>query len=148
MARLIRRPSMENLVLYDLDKLKMIPSANFKSYSFRRPSINPKYERYQFLCNAQRSKIDPIYAATPMFTTIPQSREEIHQQLIESSIRLENLRILSQRSSKVDEEKENDENKEQTNDDETQLNNDPSIDNEIIMNNDCKEIIEKVFNRN
>ncbi|CAF1333199.1 unnamed protein product [Rotaria magnacalcarata] len=141
MARLIRRPSMENLVLYDLDKFKLVPSINYKLNSHRRASMNPKFERYEFLCNVERSKIDPIYAATPMFTTIPQSsNDETHQQLIDSSICLENIKSLSHRTSKVEEEKENEEDKEETNDQPKH--------NEIILNNDCKDIIEKIFNRN
>ncbi|CAF1364677.1 unnamed protein product [Adineta steineri] len=107
MARLIRRQSMERLELYDLDKLLAIPSINFdlsppppippprKSHP-RRASMNPTFERYQFLCNMTRNKTDPIYAATPMFTTIPQLyQEKTHRQLLGSYVRLENVKPLS-----------------------------------------------------
>ena len=89
MARLVRRYSMERLELYDLDKLitnyqLQSPVPPTRKCQDRRSSINPTYERYQFLCNMTRSRTDPIYAATPMFTTIPQSmKEETHRDLFD-----------------------------------------------------------------
>lgn len=74
MANRIRRHSMENLVLYDIDQLNSMKSSP--------PPIPPPrkyrqhlperfaFERYRFLCDMQRHLTDPIYAATPMFTTI------------------------------------------------------------------------------
>lgn len=71
MSTLIRRRSMEQLQLYDLDQVLNKES----SHDFhRRPSVQVNTgERYQFLCNSTRTRLDPIYAATPMFTTIPSS---------------------------------------------------------------------------
>ncbi len=110
MAHLIRRHSMERLELYDLDKFSTSQSNNYQlppplppprisyhhhHHHHRRTSINPTLERYQFLCNTSRSKTDPIYAATPMFTTIPQSsQEKPHRQLLGTYIRLENVKPL------------------------------------------------------
>ena len=130
MARLIRRNSMERLELYDLDKL--IPNYQLQpslppthKRQDRRPSINPTFERYQFLCNMTRSKTDPIYAATPMFTTIPQSIEEkTHRQLLGSLIRLENVKPLTSTTSEpisteiIEEGKDSDDHKNQSSSDE------------------------------
>ncbi|CAF0906000.1 unnamed protein product [Rotaria sordida] len=137
MSHIIRRHSMEHLELYDLDKLKI----NYQLTSQLSPTckdnhpyslINSKHEHDQFLCNIKRNKIDPIYAATPMFTTIPQrlNEENCQQQLIDSSIHLENIKTLSCRSLKSTEEEG------KNNDNDHQLKHD-----------DCKEIIEKIFNR-
>lgn len=113
MAHLIRRRSMERLELYDLDKF----STNYQlsppplpppriPHNHRRPSMDPSWERYQFLCNMARSKTDPIYAATPMFTTIPStSKEKPHRQLLGSYIRLENVKPLPDDISKSPEPK-------------------------------------------
>ncbi|CAF1585199.1 unnamed protein product, partial [Adineta ricciae] len=82
MACRIRRTSMEHLEVYDLDKLHKILSSRDHH---KPPPIPPSrehrhrlppqltFQRYQFLCNMKRHKTDPIYAATPMFTTIPHS---------------------------------------------------------------------------
>ncbi|CAF1149522.1 unnamed protein product [Rotaria sp. Silwood1] len=150
MSHLIRRHSMEHLELYDLDKFNIIPSKNYQltsqlssssyKYQHRYSLIDSTHERYQFLCNIKRSKIDPIYAATPMFTTIPQSlNEEYYQQLNDSSsIHLDNVKPLSRLSSKsnvsktikiIQEEKDN------------------NNDNNQSKHHDCTEIIEKIFNR-
>ncbi|CAF2656221.1 unnamed protein product [Rotaria sp. Silwood2] len=151
MSHRIRRNSMEHLELYDLDKLKTNPSTNYqltsqisssyKHHQHRYSLINPQYERYPFLCNIKRSKIDPIYAATPMFTTIPQSsNEESYQQFIDSSyIPLENVKPLSRLPSKSSTSKnigivENEKGKDKN-------------DNDQSKHDDCKEIIEKIFNR-
>ncbi len=136
MARLIRRHSMERLELYDLDKLITMPSINYEippplpppRIPHRSPSIKPSLESYQFLCNMTRNKTDPIYAATPMFTTIPQaSQEKPHRQLLGSYARLENVKPLplitvkSPEPKKVeivkDKENENDVNEKEGNDD-------------------------------
>ena len=101
MARLIRRHSMERLELYDLDNFgnnQQLPPPlpPPRKTVIRRPSMNPSLERYQFLCNMSRTKTDPIYAATPMFTTIPQtSQERSHRQLLGSFIRSENVKPVS-----------------------------------------------------
>jgi hypothetical protein len=143
MAHLIRRRSMERLELYDLDKLSTnyqlpppLPPPRIPHYH-RRLSMNPTLERYQFLCNMTRNKTDPIYAATPMFTTIPQtSKEKFHRQLLGSYIRLENVKpltptipkspepkqieIIKDKNKQQEEEKENEDN----NDDEKEENDD------------------------
>lgn len=59
---------MENLKLYDLDE---IDSKIAETQSLSLSKFDS--ERYQFLCNANRIRNDPIYAATPMFTTIPRT---------------------------------------------------------------------------
>jgi hypothetical protein len=116
MARLIRRHSMERLELYDLDKLIQLQPSLLPptcKRQDRRPSINPTFERYQFLCNMTRSKTDPIYAATPMFTTIPQSLEEkTHRQLLGSQVPLQNVKPITE---DTEEEKENDDHKNKSN---------------------------------
>lgn len=71
MSALIRRHSMEHLQLYDLDSMF---NKDLSEHFHRRPSIQVNNgERYKFLCNSTRTRLDPIYAATPMFTTIPSS---------------------------------------------------------------------------
>lgn len=85
MARRIRRKSMERLELYDLDHLYEIispahhrgpppvPPPRQRRCRLSDPQAN--FERYQFLCDMKRHKTDPIYAATPMFSTIPQQTQ-------------------------------------------------------------------------
>ncbi len=76
MAHQIRRDSMKHLQLYDLDKLTLIlppPLPTTPKHQYQRST----FERYQFLCDMKRCKTDPVYAATPMFTTIPQSKHII-----------------------------------------------------------------------
>mgnify|MGYP001048331833 FL=1 len=98
MARLIRRRSMERLELYDLDKFNSSSStltSPRKNPGYRRSSMNPSIERYQFLCNMSRYRTDPIYAATPMFTTIPYStRDKSQRQLLGVYIPEDNVKIL------------------------------------------------------
>lgn len=96
MTRLVRRRSMERLQLYDLDKLiAPAPVTRLREAQQRRSSMNPAHERYKFLCNTTRAQQDPVYAATPMFTTIPQSSQvKPRRQLLGSYIRLENVRPL------------------------------------------------------
>lgn len=169
MARLIRRYSMERLELYDLDKLITIPPPipPARKCHERRPSMNPTYERYKFLCNMTRSKTDPIYAATPMFTTIPQSSQEnTSRQLLGSYIRLENVKPLSLVSSKSSEpksvkiievKKQNEDDRngniqtKENNENENQFDNGSnSSDNDEVegYNDDyTKGIVEQIFNR-
>jgi hypothetical protein len=187
MARLIRRHSMERLELYDLDKLITIQPINDQlppplppprqPHYHRRPSINPTLERYQFLCNMTRNKTDPVYAATPMFTTIPQSsKEKPHRQLLGCYIRLENVKPICVTSptsptspepkkvqvvKDIEEEKgkenedENDSSveKEENNDDEDHSSGSSSDEQENaegdILNDDKddKGIVEQIFNR-
>ncbi|UJR14634.1 hypothetical protein I4U23_001628 [Adineta vaga] len=82
MAYRIRRESMEHLDLYDLDKINNIMS--FRNRRLPPPIPAPRkhrrqlptnvtFERYHFLCNMNRHKTDPIYAAVPMFKTLPPS---------------------------------------------------------------------------
>lgn len=86
MAHQIRRYSMEHLELYDLDKLTILSLANKQltppipppRKSRRRLPTSSNFERYQFLCDMNRQKTDPVYAATPMFRTIPQSSHIEH----------------------------------------------------------------------
>jgi hypothetical protein len=169
---------MERLELYDLDKLITIPTINYqlppplpppRKYQQRRPSMNPTFERYKFLCNMTRSETDPIYAATPMFTTIPQlSQVKSHRQLLGSYVRLENVTPLSCAPSKspepkiINEEKENDHNgsieneHEQENDDKENQSDSGSsrsdeqenVNVDDILNDDhTNEIVEQIFNR-
>lgn len=103
MARFIRRRSMERLELYDLDQYTqnqrecpppLPPPRN--PLLQRRTSMNPTVERYQFLCNMTRNRTDPIYAATPMFTTIPHSSyQDSHRHILGSYIRSENVKPIS-----------------------------------------------------
>ena len=95
MARRIRRNSMEHLQLYDLDEITRVPTPYQLPPPLPPPrklrhygTTKPTFERYRFLCDAERHKTDPIYAATPMFTTIPQSSKHVHQrrQLLGSRI--------------------------------------------------------------
>ncbi|CAF1019711.1 unnamed protein product [Adineta ricciae] len=185
MTRLIRRRSMERLELYDLDKLATAPSTNCslrasplpppRQTPQRRSSMNPAYERYKFLCNMSRSQTDPIYAATPMFTTIPQSSQDYSQrQLLGSSIRLENVRPLSPKMPKspvpktaeiIEEEKENEDERSEDfqldNKNEDKENDNISIDSgsgddnndrDVVNDDDDddadhKSIVEQIFNR-
>jgi hypothetical protein len=90
MAQKIRRNSMEHLQLYDLDKLTILTS----NHQLPPPLPPPRkcqshppsdiaFERYQFLCDMTRHKTDPIYAKTPMFRTIPQSKPvEYHRRVL------------------------------------------------------------------
>lgn len=102
MARFIRRRSMERLELYDLDQYTRNhyqsppPLPPPRNPLQRRPSMNPSIERYQFLCNTTRNRTDPIYAATPMFTTIPHSSyQDSHRHILGSYIRSENVKPIS-----------------------------------------------------
>ncbi|CAF4341684.1 unnamed protein product, partial [Rotaria sordida] len=86
MARRIRRSSMERLKLYDLDNLKFsssnreLPPPLPPPRKCRRHPLDASqtFEHYHFLCNMKRHSTDPIYAATPMFTIIPQSTRVKH----------------------------------------------------------------------
>ncbi len=174
MDRLIRRHSMERLELYDLDKLTNNhqlppPLPPPRKPLIRRPSMNPSFERYQFLCNMTRSKTDPIYAATPMFTTIPQSsQEKSHRQLIGSYIRLENVTPIlptiptspePKKSEIIEDKKEKDEKENEAKEDgdvddkESQFSSSSSDEQEVAGGNDDddgddkKGIIEQILNR-
>jgi hypothetical protein len=91
MTHRIRRHSMEHLELYDLDILTINPSLPPplpapRKHQRHEPS-NSTSERHQFLWNIERNKTDPIYVATPMFTTIPKSSHvKHHQQLLGSYV--------------------------------------------------------------
>ena len=108
MARLIRRHSMERLELYDLDTFIPVPCVDRQlppplppaRAHWRRPSANATLERYQFLCNTTRTKTDPIYAATPMFTTIPPSPGTglVSRQLLGSHVRADNIHPIAVKS--------------------------------------------------
>jgi len=193
MAHLIRRHSMERLELYDLDKFSTSQSNNYQlppplplprisyhhhHHHHRRTSINPTLERYQFLCNTSRSKTDPIYAATPMFTTIPQSsQEKPHRQLLGTYIRLENVKplplktpispepkkieIIKDKNKQQEEKKENEDNnddKKEENDDQFSGSSSSSSSsdeqeknngNDILHDDDDKKgIVEQILNRN
>ena len=101
MADLIRRQSMEHLEVYDLDKILPKPSVDHQlppplpppRQCHRRASLNVNSSRYQFLCSTKRTRTDPIYSATPMFTTIP-STPTSDRQLLGSSTRLRNVTPL------------------------------------------------------
>ena len=140
---------MERLELYDLDKLVTTPWINGqlppplpppRKTQFRRPSMNPSFERYQFLCNMSRSKTDPIYAATPMFTTIPQSiHDKTHRQLLGTYIRLENVKPVEPTipkspepmTNETTEEREEEEEEEENDDDDDKENEDGDDDNDF-----------------
>ena len=101
MTRLIRRRSMERLELYDLDQFvrdneqRPPPLPPPRNPLQRRSSMNPSAERYQFLCNMTRYRMDPIYAATPMFTTIPHSfYQDSHRHILGSYVRSENVKAI------------------------------------------------------
>jgi hypothetical protein len=104
MADPIRRHSMEHLEVYDLDKILPRPSVDHQlppplpppRQCHRRASLNVNTTRYQFLCSTKRTRNDPIYSATPMFTTIPSttSPSADHRQLLGSSTRLRNMTPL------------------------------------------------------
>jgi hypothetical protein len=107
----IRRRSMEQLQLYDLDNLQ---SSSDESLSPPpplpplRPIGNFFIQRYEFLCNARRTRLDPIYAATPMFTTIPSSSSfRIPRQSLSLAMRLPNVKA-TERPNKVTEHDETD----------------------------------------
>ena len=101
MADLIRRHSMEHLEVYDLDKILPKPSVDHQlppplpppRQCHRRASLNVNSSRYQFLCSTKRTRNDPIYSATPMFTTIPSTTTD-HRPLLGSSTRLRNMKPL------------------------------------------------------
>lgn len=152
MAQLIRRRSMEHLELYDLDELKLNPSAPelrsiCKHPHHRRSSVNTTYDRYQFLCNTKRTQMDPIYAATPMFTTIPRSSDDEYDQTYFSS----SIKSVSHSSSKsnnngiIEEDKEIEDGiskdfKEKLNYNETELDGQSNYD-------QSKRFIQHLFNR-
>jgi hypothetical protein len=91
---------MEQLELWDLDELTRVPS----NYELPRPSPiplprpppippprqnqrqilrNSSFDYYKFLCDPTRCEKDPVYDATPMFTTIPQSKHvKYHHHLL------------------------------------------------------------------
>ena len=112
-----------------------------------------------------RAKIDPIYAATPMFTTIPQTvQEKSHRQLLGSHVRAENIKFLhdtaseSESSEEVEEveeeeKKENEDGKDQeeTADNGNQFDShssdeDKNGDNDVL-DDDNKGVVEQIFNR-
>ena len=94
MANRIRRNSMEHLQIYDLDKFIFDQTSPppLPPPRQHRNRLPPDYalERYHFLCDRNRHQTDPIYAATPMFTTIPQKKQPTyHRQLLGSRIPLD-----------------------------------------------------------
>jgi hypothetical protein len=135
--------------------------------------MNPTFERYKFLCNMTRSETDPIYAATPMFTTIPQlPQAKSPRQLLGSYVRLENIKPLSSAPSKspepkntkiINEEKENEDDHngsienehEQKNDDKENQSDSGSnrsdeqenVNDDILGDDHITEIVEQIFHR-
>ncbi|CAM2723808.1 unnamed protein product [Rotaria socialis] len=84
MHRTCRR-SMEKLNIYDSNTSPSISSKPQLPPPLPPPRKNRRhlyngetFERYHFLCNMKRHRTDPIYAATPMFSTIPQSTPVKH----------------------------------------------------------------------
>lgn len=86
MARRIRRSSMERLQILDLDNLATVSSLRSSlppplppPRKLRcSPLVNPVVIHSQALYDHYRCQTDPIYAATPMFTTVPQLKPEKH----------------------------------------------------------------------
>jgi len=108
MAQRIRRNSMENLQLYDLDKPTILTSNHQappplpppRKYQCHLPP-DIAFKRYQFLCDMTRHERDPIYASTPMFRTIPQSKPvEYHRKVLGGYIPSNIITPISTTSSK------------------------------------------------
>lgn len=108
MAERIRRNSMENLRLYDLDKItpnyQLPPPLPPPRHHRPHIPLNHAFERYKFLCDMNRLQTDPIYAATPMFKTIPVSKHVKHRrQLLGTRIPATIVTPVSTPSTKSDE---------------------------------------------
>jgi hypothetical protein len=181
MARLIRRPSMEHLKLYDLDILTINsslppPLPPPRKHQHHRPS-NSTSERYQFLCNIERNKTDPIYAATPMFRIIPKSSHvKHHRQLLGSYVPPRIIKPLAPTSltspepktpnidneAEEEEEQENsdedddrstdndDDDDDSSSDDESSSSSSGNDGNDDILNDDNndKGVVQQIFDRN
>ena len=86
MAHRIRRSSMERLQILDLDNLTTVSSLRSSlppplppPRKLRcSPFVNPVVLHSQALYDHSRCQTDPVYAATPMFTTVPQLKPEKH----------------------------------------------------------------------
>jgi hypothetical protein len=109
MAQRILRRSMEHLELFDLDKLTIapsiyeLPSPPLPAPRKHRPehSTNSSSEYYKFLCDSTRCETDPVYAATPMFRTIPYSKHiKYHRQLLGSHLPADIVKPLPNSSPK------------------------------------------------
>lgn len=122
MAHRIRRNSMEHLRLYDLDKLTLnsqLPPPLPRPLEHRPDT----FQRYHFLCDIARHKTDPVYAATPMFRTIPNSHLVKHRrQLFGTRLPKKIVTPISTPSTKSDEPlspgQDNEEEKEQEDEEE------------------------------
>jgi hypothetical protein len=172
---------MENLELYDLDKLtiltsdRQLPPPLPSPRKHRRP-LPPDYafERYKFLCDMERHQTDPVYAATPMFTTIPQSKDlKYHRKILGSHVPSKIIQPISPKSPKSAEsdldaeeeqgqEKEEEEEKEESSDEEDDESSDSdderggnessssSSDDDVNILDDTDDdrgIVETIFNR-
>jgi hypothetical protein len=169
---------MELLELYDLDKL--IPNRQLPPPlpppRQHRQHLPPAFasERYQFLCDMKRHKTDPVYAATPMFTTIPQSKHVQHQRrLLGSHVPATIIKSVSpafpnspepdsaepDNATDKEEDSDDDQNPDDDDDDDdhqsedeessSSSSSDDNNDDDIFGDDDNKKgIVEQIFNRN
>jgi len=175
MAHPIRRKSMEHLEVYDLDKLTLnrsLPPPLPPPRKHRNPlPADFAFKRYQFLCDKKRHETDPVYAATPMFATIPQSdRIKRRRQLFGSRIPTEIIKSIPHTSSESTEPEsartDNDKAKEESSDEDDNQESDNDHDDhdeggeqfsssstddhdDDYLNNDGDKrgIVEQIFNR-
>ena len=174
MSLRIRRHSMECLKLYDIDQMKFTPPAVPPPRKTRQHLPEDfAFERYRFLCDMDRHRTDPVYAATPMFTTILPTVEikyprrilglRIPRDIIKprtpsassSSSSSDSESTDSKKDSKDDESNDEDDNKnseEKDNDDEdidqSSSSSSSSPDDDINDDDDDnKGIVEQIFNR-
>lgn len=176
MAGRIRRNSMENLQIYDLDNLifnRQLPPPlpPPRQHRNRLPAAFA-FERYQFLCDRNRHKTDPIYAATPMFATILQSTCTKHRrQLLGTRIPTDIIKSIPHtspestepESARIHNDKEDessDENDNQDSDsdndnddggasgDQSSSSSDDHDEDYLDDDHDKKGIVEQIFNRN
>lgn len=175
MSLRIRRHSMECLKLYDIDPMKSMSSP----LSSSPPAIPPvrtirqhlpehfAFERYGFLCDMDRHRTDPVYAATPMFTTIIPNMQikysrrllglRIPQEIIKPCTPSTSSSSSSSDSESTDSDKDDESNDDQNSSEENDNHDDEaedqssssssSPDDDIDDDNDNKGIVEQIFNR-
>ena len=90
MASRRRRFSMERLKIFDLDNLPTVSAVKSSLPPPLPPPrklrhsllVNPIVEHSKTLYDHSRCQRDPVYAAAPMFTVVPQERPETHTRRI------------------------------------------------------------------
>lgn len=104
----MRRKSMEQLELYDLDQIKpryskpppLPPPRQQRQQPCQLPS-DVAFQRYSFLCDMTRLQTDSNYASTPMFSVIPQQKKvRYHRQMLGTRFPANIVKPIASKSSK------------------------------------------------